>query len=90
MGFMLVSYVCRLYQRLSLVALVPSGKTYLAIDINLPSITVSFCTYTPGHEVGEAPIILFVEEQMTDPAAKRLLIVFVVDDLQHGLGVARP
>lgn len=47
-----------------------------------------FCTYTPGHEVGEAPIILFVKEQVTDPAAERLFIIFVVDDLQHGLCVA--
>ena len=56
----------------------------------LPSSSVCFCTYTPGHEVGEAPVILFVEEQVTDPAAERLLIVFVVDDLQHGLRMARP
>lgn len=47
-------------------------------------------TYTPGHEVGEAPVILFVEEQVTDPAAEGLFIIFVVDDLQHGLSVARP
>lgn len=51
---------------------------------------ISISTYTPGHEVGEAPVILLVKEQMTDPAAEGLLVIFVVDDLQHGLRVARP
>lgn len=51
---------------------------------------ISVSTYTPGHEVGEAPVILLVEEQMTDPAAEGLLVVFVVDDLQHGLCVTWP
>lgn len=49
---------------------------------------VTFSTYTPGHEVGETPIILFVEEQVTDPAAEGLLVIFVIDDLQHGLCMA--
>lgn len=49
---------------------------------------ISISTYTPGHEVGEAPVILLVEEQVTDTAAEGLLVVFVVDDLQHGLRVA--
>lgn len=51
---------------------------------------VCLSTYTPGHEVGETPIILFVEEQVTDPAAEGFLVVFVVDDFQHGLCVAWP
>lgn len=54
------------------------------------SLSILSCTYTPGHEVGEAPIILLVEEQVTYLAAEGLLIVFVVYDLQHGLCVARP
>lgn len=49
-----------------------------------------FCTYTPGHEVGESPIILFMKKKMTNPAAEGLLVVFVVDDLEHSLRVARP
>lgn len=47
-------------------------------------------THTPGHEVGETPVVLFVEEKVTNSATERLLIVFVVDDFQHGLSVARP
>lgn len=49
---------------------------------------ISSSTYTPGHEVGEAPVILLVEEQVTDAAAEGLLVIFVVDNLQHGLRVA--
>lgn len=49
-----------------------------------------FFTYSPGHEVGETPVVLFVKEQVTDPAAERLFIVFVVDDLKHGLSMTRP
>lgn len=48
----------------------------------------SISTYTPGHEVGEAPVVLLVEEQVTDAAAEGLLVIFVVDNLQHGLRVA--
>lgn len=43
--------------------------------------------YTPGHEVGETPVVLFVEEQVADAPAERLLIVLVVDDFQHGLSM---
>lgn len=48
----------------------------------------SISTYTPGHEVGEAPVVLLVEEQVTDAAAEGLFVIFVVDNLQHGLRVA--
>lgn len=47
-------------------------------------------TYTPWHEVGETPVIFFVEEQVTDFTAERLLVIFVVYDFQHGLSVTWP
>ena len=47
-------------------------------------------THAPGHEVREAPVVLLVEEEVADSAAERLLIILIVDDLQHGLSVARP
>lgn len=60
----------------------------LAIELNSSTIRIS--TYTPWHEVGEAPVVLFVEEKMADPPAEGFLIIFVIDDLQHGLCVTRP
>ena len=47
-------------------------------------------TYTPGHEVGEAPVVLLVEEEVANAATEGLLVIFVVDDLQHRLGMTRP
>lgn len=47
-------------------------------------------TYTPGHEVGKSPVVLFVEEQVADAPAEGLLVVSVVDDLQHRLRVTGP
>lgn len=55
-----------------------------------PMHTPAAVTHTPGHEVGEPPVVLFVEEQVADAAAEGLLVVPIVDDLQHGLGVTRP
>ena len=46
------------------------------------------CTHTPGHEVRKAPVVLLVKEQVADPATERLFVIFIVDDLQHGLGMA--
>lgn len=60
----------------------------LAFELN--SFFIQISTYTPWHEVGEAPVILFVEEKMADPTTEGFLIIFVIDDLQHGLCMTRP
>lgn len=44
-------------------------------------------TYTPGHEIGKSPIVLFMEEQMTDTPAERLLIISVIYDRSSKTGM---
>lgn len=50
----------------------------------------STVTYTPGHKIGKSPIILFMEEQMTNTTTEWLLVISVIDYLQHCLCVTRP
>lgn len=66
------------------------GEACLGLAFELNSFSAWISTYTPWHEVGEAPVVLFVEEKMADPTTEGFLIVFVIDDLQHCLCMTRP
>lgn len=68
-------------------------RLYKDFESNFVIIYKSFLRishFTPGHEIGEAPVVLFMEEQVADAAAEGLLVIPVVDDLQHGLRVTGP
>lgn len=73
---------------ISYLALLPSDNTSSAETL-IKKLKKRF-TYTPWHEVGKAPVIFLVEEQVTNAAAEGFLIIFVVDYFEHGLSMAWP